>query len=271
MTLSLYGWRLGWDLLLHGRLRHAAPMLIRPVNYWRTLEYKAVLAAGRFSHEDRILDIGSPKLLAFWLADRVGAHVHAVDIHPAVFGRIGAMRKLRNVNGSLRLEVADGRALAFADRAFTKVYSISVLEHIPGDGDSACAREIGRVLDAGGRAMLTLPFARESRDEYTHRRFYWAAASENGTPAGTFYQRRYSEQDIIERIVRPSGLDLVSLRYVGERVPLPSRRELNDLLPAVSGPVQPLLSALLHTPPSDDWRALRKPLCAIVTLARPRA
>src|SRR3712207_8939918 len=50
---------------------------------------------------------------------------------------------------------------------FTKVYSISVLEHIPDDGDTRCAAEIGRVLAPGGTAVLTVPFAPTSRDEYT--------------------------------------------------------------------------------------------------------
>ena len=270
MTLSTYGWRLGLDLLLHARLRHAAPLLIRPVNYWRNLEYREVMRAAEFRPDDCVLDIGSPKLLAFWLADVLGAEVHAVDIHPSVFARVEAMRRLRNVNGCLRMAIADGRALAFADAYFAKVYSISVLEHIPGDGDSACAREIGRVLAPRGRAVLTLPFAPESRVEYTSRNLYWSAASGPGASGATFYQRRYSADDIMTRIVAPSGLDLVSVRYIGERVPLPPDRELDEFLPAITGPVQPLLSTLLHTPASDDWRTLRKPLCAVVTLGRSR-
>jgi len=269
MGIATYGWRLGLGLLVRAELRHAVPLLVRPVNYWRTVEYREVMRAADFRRGERVLDIGSPKLLAFWLADRLGADVHAIDIHPSVFGRMEAMRGVRNVNGTLRLALADGRALAFADARFDKVYAISVLEHIPGDGDRLCAEEIGRVLAPGGVAVLTLPFAPESRDEYTRQRFYWSAASARDGSAGTFYQRRYSEADLAARIVAPSGLELVSLRYVGERVPLPPKRELDEFLPAITGPAQPLLSRLLHTPPTDDWRALRKPLCAIVTLRRP--
>jgi SAM-dependent methyltransferase len=269
MGFATYGWRLGLRLLLRGDVRHAVPLLVRPVNYWRTLEYREVMRAAEFRRGERVLDIGSPKLLAFWLADRLGAEVHAVDVHPSVFGRLDAMREVRNVNGTVRLALADGRALGFADGHFDKVYAISVLEHIPGEGDRACVEEIARVLAPGGRAVLTLPFAPESRTEYTRHRVYWAGASERDEDAGTFYQRRYSEADIRGRIIGPSGLELVSLRYVGERVPLPSRRELDDFLPAISGPMQPLLSKILHTPAADDWRRLRKPLCAIVTLRRP--
>jgi hypothetical protein len=47
-----------------------------------------------------------------------------------------------------------------------------------------------------------------------------------------------------------------------------SSRELSDFLPAVTGPLQPLLSRLFHTPLVESWRELAKPLCAVVALEK---
>jgi hypothetical protein len=86
-----------------------------------------------------------------------------------------------------------------------------------------------------------------------------------------FYQRRYSEDDLFQRLIAPSGLKLKDLKYVGEKLMTDSEGEFSDHLPLISGPVQPLLSKLLHTQPVDSWRALKKPLCALVVLRKPDA
>lgn len=267
-SLYWYGMALGLGLLKARRFREAAPLLIRPVNYWRHVEYAAVLRHGEFSAGQRVLDIGSPKLLAVYLAERAAANVVATDIEDYFIPRFAGIRAQRKVAPErLDLRTEDGRALGFPSDSFERVYSISVLEHIPGDGDSACAQEIGRVLRRGGRCVLTVPFAVESRDEFTKAKFYWDGAS-TADERGTFYQRRYSETDLYRRLVEPSGLKLERLEYIGDRIMAGSEREFSDLLPAVTGPVQPALSWLIHTRETADWRALAKPLCAIIVLGR---
>ena len=70
----------------------------------------------------------------------------------------------------LHLAVEDGRRLSFPDDSFDKVYSLSVLEHIPDDGDSACVTEIARVLRPGGECYLTVPFWPQSRTDFVDGR-----------------------------------------------------------------------------------------------------
>ena len=268
MSLQGYGTRLGANLLTHGHLRAGLRYLIKPVNYWRTAEFAAVCREAHFHRADRILDIGSPKLLALYLADRVGAEVHATDIEPCAFETLALARNLRGISPSrLALEVEDGRRLSFAEASFDKVYSVSVLEHIPDQGDTLCIEEIHRVLKPGGRCVLTVPFAPISREEFRQGDFYWSHASkQNGD--GFFYQRRYSEADLHHRLIRPSQLRLRTLSYIGEKVPMGDGRELHDFLPDISGPIQPLLSRLLHTAPAPSWRELKSPLCAVVSLEK---
>jgi len=269
LRLQAYGIRVGLQLVRHRKLRRGLRYLIVPVNYWRSIEYRMALEEGVFMPGERILDIGSPKLLALWLAENAGVSVVATDIEAYFTAEYGLLGTLRGVTpGNLKLAVEDGRGLTFAAASFDKVYSISVLEHIPNDGDIQCVREIARVLAPGGRCVLTVPFWPESRVDWRRPDFYWSQASVGGEAGKVFFQRRYSEPDIEERLVYPSGLRPVKLRYVGEKIMAASRREFCELLPPLTGPVQPLLANLLLTSPVDDWRRLRKPLCALVVLEK---
>jgi hypothetical protein len=115
-----------------------------------------------------------------------------------------------------------------------------------------------------------VPFWPRSRIDFIDEDgVYWTKHSVQDEQGKVFYQRRYSEQDLHDRLVTPSGLELDRLSYVGEKVMVDSEQELSDRLPLVSGPIQPLLSKFLHTPPNDSWQALEKPLCALVVLRKP--
>lgn len=272
MMLYRYGFSLGMKLLRSGRVKQSLRYLVVPVNYWRTLEFRLAYAAAEFRRGDRILDIGSPKLLSLFLADRHDVEVYATDIEDYFVDEYDMLRRVRNVpTERLHVAVEDGRRLTFDDNHFTKVYSISVLEHIPENGDTECAKEIGRVLAPGGRCVITVPFNAASKQEYKRPNFYWHGSS-NGTHDGkVFYQRRYSERDLFQRIIEPSGLALKDLKYVGEHLSISAEREVCDFLPRPTGPLQPVLSKLLHTAPVDRWQALKKPLCALIVLEKPIA
>ena len=268
--LVRFGLKVGGKLVLKGQPEPPLPYLGRPVNYWRNVEYRLITEAAQFRAGERVLDVGSPKLLALYLAKVVGAEVDATDIDDYFVERL---RRVAEVEGippeRLHLGVEDGRRLSYPDESFDKVYSLSVLEHIPDDGDSTCITEIARVLVPGGECYVTVPFWPESRTDYVEEgAVYWTKHSAAAGDGKVFYQRRYSEEDLVTRLVAPSKLSVQSLKYVGEKVMAGSDRELADHLPLVSGPIQPLLSAVLHTKPVDSWRALRKPLCALLVLRK---
>ena len=269
--LVAYGLKVGGKLMLNGKPKLAVRYLGRPVNYWRTVEYRLISDAAGFKPGDRVLDIGSPKLLSLYLAKVVGAEVFATDIDDYF---VEQQRLVATVEGvpteRLHIGVEDGRDLSFADNRFDKVYSLSVVEHIPEDGDTACIKEIARVLTPGGECYLTVPFWPQSRTDFLDDdAVYWSEHSVASGDGKVFYQRRYSEGDLFERLITPSGLELKALKYVGEKVMVDSEGEFSDRLPLISGPIQPLLSKLFHTKPVDSWRALKKPLCALVVLRKP--
>jgi SAM-dependent methyltransferase len=273
MELGLYGLNLraGYHLLAARRWMRGLRYLVEPVSYWRSLEFRLVWEHGNFRAGERVLDVGSPKPFSLYLARSVGAVVDSTDIEDYFMDEFSLLRDATGVPAEqMPLRVEDGRHLSYADCQFDKVYSVSVLEHIPDDGDSECARELGRVLAPGGSCLLTVPFWPTSRDVYRKPNFYWSGVSGPEQEGLVFFQRRYSADDLQKRLIGPSGLVAEKVLYVGERVMTRSQEELAAKMPRVGlGPVHPLMSRAFHTRATDDWTALKKPLCAFLKLTKP--
>lgn len=184
---------------------------------------------------ETLLDVGASRSpLTIWLAQQ-GAHVTALDQDPLVMDlptmatRAGLTAAARSITP--RLE--DARALPFADGSFTRSCSVSVLEHIPGDGDTAVAREMARVLAPGGLMALTLPFGQEYRPP-------------GPDPAQERFQRIYDSTALAERILAPTGMNVVKRAYFGVRMHAlfailyaPSRLRLTRLLTGWMNAVMP--------------------------------
>jgi len=270
--LYFYGMKMGIQSLLRGKLtKETIKNLVVPVNYWRTLEYKLVFEELQPLKNDRILDIASPKLLSLFLADRVGAEVFSTDIDDYFLDDYLFFREIKGIReGRFHVLVEDGRKLSFKNNFFSKVYAISVIEHIPESGDTACLKEIARVLVPGGKCVITVPFSPISKNEYKKTdEIYWAKSSGKGNENGKiFYQRRYSEEDLYERLISPSGLKLHKLQFIGEKILRNSSKEHCDFLHPITGHIQPILSHLFHTKPASSWKELKKPLAALIVLEK---
>ena len=267
--LYAYGLRLGTHCLLDRRWKRGMKFLVQPIPYWRSLEYRLVWKHAAFTREDRILDVGSPKLLSIYLAERIQAEVISTDIDPYFVEDYRALRRMRHLpEDRFRIEVEDGRQLSYPSNSFSKVYSISVIEHIPDGGDARCLAEIGRVLRPGGTCLITVPFWPTSTEEYRDPNFYWVGSSTTRPDGRVFFQRRYSLRDLYERLIRPSGLELTTMQFVGEKVMVNARREFCQLLTPFTAPLDPLVSRLVHTAPAGSPVDLKKPLCAFLALTK---
>lgn len=271
--LYFYGLKTGVQSLLRGRLsKEVIKNLIEPVNYWRFLEYKLVFEELHPQKDDCILDIGSPKLLSLFLADKIGSEVFSTDIDDYFLDDYSFFRDIKSIpEGRFHLKVDDGRKLNYKDNFFSKVYAISSIEHIPESGDTECIREISRVLTPGGRCIITVPFSIVNKNEYKKiNKMYWANLYKKDASDGRmFYQRRYSYKDLYERLINPSDLKLCKLQFIGENILTNTNKELCDYFPPIiAGPIQPFLSLLFHTKPTFSWKELKKPLAALIVLEK---
>lgn len=194
--LCRHSYRLGLRWLVGGWRSHwAAPRiglcrLLIPLDPWRYWEL------GRIVDEPfggRNLDVSSPKLLPSLLRREGRGSWIAVDLFADEIAR------WRYVDPDLDLRVEDARQLSFADESFDGVICISVIEHIPGNGDSAAMREIWRVLRPGAVLHLTTMLAKSHHDEMIAHRQYGDATVAVGDDY--FFSRYYDDESLAARLL----------------------------------------------------------------------
>jgi SAM-dependent methyltransferase len=213
--------------------RDAIKRLVLPVEYIRCVEFRYVLEHLNIAPDHAVLDVGSPKLLSLFVAARLGARVWATDLVDYFVPAYGAYAA--SILGSERyrylMETQDARALTYGDAAFDRVFSVSVVEHIPGDGDALAMGEIARVLKPGGLVCLTVPWSDRGYIEEFHApgaSAYWVKTTDQ---RAVFYQRAYDHDSLRERLIDHEGLDLVDLSFWGERRIAVEDMLLNPRLP----------------------------------------
>jgi SAM-dependent methyltransferase len=207
----------GLKSLPGGYAREAAARILNPLSYPRLMEYQLTVNRLPIVPSGRLLDLGSPKLPALLVARHAGCEMYLTDIRDYFIGPTAHFLRQMGMGArlgkSIQLQVQDARALSYRDATFDWIYSVSVLEHIPDEGDQAAIREIARVLRPGGLAAITVPFTGGAYRED------WVAGDvfeREGEGRPNFYQRHYDQATLRSRLIEPSGLEVVETAYFGE-------------------------------------------------------
>ncbi|WP_017731983.1 class I SAM-dependent methyltransferase [Nafulsella turpanensis] len=185
------------------------------MNYPRIIELSLTLELLELKgvSSKRVLDISSPKLLALYLALETSSKVHVSDVEDYFISDFEIYRK--KFKEHFELEVFDAREIPHRENTFDCIFSISVLEHVAGDGDGEIMHEVQRVLKPGGIAVVTLPAWREYIEEWQkEKRFYWP--TEENERGELFYQRRYDIHAIKKRML-VDGLKINKVIFVAEQ------------------------------------------------------
>lgn len=248
-------------------------LFLRALRYWRVFEFPYTLAQLPPHERLAILDISSPKILAFYMAQKYGHNVSAVDIWEEEIAFWKKILKLagnpRRIAGKVSLAIADATRLAYEDESFDFVYSISVIEHIDDFGDTKALQEISRVLKKGGIAVVTVPFDQNGYDVFKSEGVYHKTYA----TSPVFYERWYNPEQLQARLVASSGLEVEDLQLAFEKY-LPLHHTCIPKLLKSSWFVRNLWSAfepfvaLLNLDISPTLQA-RKEGIALITLRKP--
>lgn len=191
--------------------------LVLPVSYWRLREFTYACQRLTLAPGSRVLDLGSPKELAAYLAEHRGYEVVASDILPLAVELSDRYTKALGLQGHgsglVHNEVQDGRALTYPDDSFDGAFAVSVVEHIPDQGDTAAIRELLRVVRPGGLVVITTPFGPTYRETFVDRPVYERPQHGN---LPVFYERRYDNQSLQERLLSNGGATVVDKQIWGE-------------------------------------------------------
>ncbi len=261
-AFRIYGFALaaGVRALRAGLFTEGVKLLVAPVGYWRFLPNAVVLEEfARLGPDARVLDASSPKLLSLFLAGHTTGEVCATDLNDEkIFTRWQRLaRALKRPN--YRVEYQDARQLTYPDESFDLIYSISVIEHIPGMGDADALAEFRRLLKPGGRIVVEVPYRRTHEERFAHY-------DSKGAPlaAPEFYERHYNAAWLHERLEIP-GLRVTRRLILGETLPLDpwiAATRLPRPLRIAVLPFEPLLAAFNYWARPDDTRG--RPLAALL-------
>lgn len=222
--LVKYSLKIGFNYLKNCRgivLKEGIKRLVIPMDICRYFEIPETINQLSPKRGEKILDLSSPKLTSLYIAENFNSEVFAVDVYKA---EIENWRRLIEMIDSskrrfkhLKLTVADGRKLPYKDNFFDKIFSISVLEHIPDNGDKKTILELVRVLKPGGTLVFSVTFAKIYREEFLKQDIY--GTKFNGK-IPVLFQRIYDEKKLKERIIQTSKLKVIKKIICGEKYPL---------------------------------------------------
>lgn len=240
------GTSLGW--------RKTLGKLFQPINaVTRYPEYDAFLsileAEIRPGRAVRLLDAGGPKPFALYLAGRRNVSALLTDINAHNYADHEQMWTCapRGVRARASFAELDARAIAQPDASFDLVISMSVIEHIEGQGgDARALREMWRVLKPGGLLVVSVPYGSRFASQQREGFSYFEDAPGAAGPA-RFFQRIYDATSL-ERTIPPELADhLVARRFVVRTRPRLARAyaRLGLDVRAAIGFASPLLAAML--------------------------
>ncbi len=211
------GRRIGWRMWWKGYTKSRG-VLMSPVSNTRYFEFDfAERGLGEAPKEARLLDVSSPFLFSFRLAER-RPDLRIRMVNPDERD-LALTRAMLAVNPRPGMETAtDGIAelAALPEGSFDAVWSISVLEHIGEEfgGDREACRVLWRVLKPGGRMILTLPTDQTCWEEFRPKDPY-GLKEEGEDERGVFFQRFYDVAAIRERIIGTVGCEPLVCEWFG--------------------------------------------------------
>lgn len=211
----LFGRRVAYRLLSQGSL--SPKLLLNPVSIVRYFEYDFALRnfLTKSTKRNYILDISSPYLFGFYLASSFEGEYNYRNPDSNDLNLVKKYSSKLKFSMNYTAETADATKLTFSDNSFSHIISISVIEHINGNGDSEAIREMWRVLKSNGLLILTFPVAKVFKEEFSDKDIYGLNVQK--IKEKFFFQRIYDEKSINERLLNKiSDFTILSKEIFGE-------------------------------------------------------
>lgn len=219
VRFDLYGRVLSIKAFLKRLPTQHKRMLLNPVQLLRYFEFDFVKRCLSELSGGKLLDISSPRLLPLWVANSGKFQVIMVNLN---INDLEESRQfsilIRNRDKLKFVAGVDATQLPFLDNSFNIATSISIIEHINGNGDSIAMNEFVRVVRPGGKIILTFPVLGNYFEEYRASDPY--GTQERDIKTGLyFFQRFYDVNSINSRILGGRKVRVIHKEYFDESFP----------------------------------------------------
>jgi SAM-dependent methyltransferase len=197
--------------------RSAYELLVRPLDSVRHFELEFCRDRIRERGFASYLDVSSPRLLPLVLLAESRA-ARALLCNPDWKDLERTQALARELGLAAGMEFAAMRIDQLTPRhgEFDLVTCVSVIEHVPGEGDVEALRRLWGLLRERGRLVLTVPCAAADFEEYLNLNEYGLAVPEHN---GFFFgQRFYSRASLERRLFAVAGRP-ATFAVFGERAP----------------------------------------------------
>ena len=201
-------------------IKEVLKRIIIPMDIARYFEIPYTYKYLNLKKSDKVFDLSSPKLISLFASEIDKVKIVASDVWDK---EVSVWKRLTNnmignsqLKNNITHKVIDGRKIDYKSGSFDKVFTISVIEHIPGSGDTKTIKELSRILKPGGTLILTTPFGKEYKENWVNKDAY----SVKYQGKSVFLSRIYNNKALSERLIKPSGLILKRKLVCEERYPL---------------------------------------------------
>ncbi|MEC4806233.1 MAG: methyltransferase domain-containing protein [Jaaginema sp. PMC 1079.18] len=212
-----FGRKFAFSCLLHRDWGRFLELFCNPVNNVRYFEFDFCYHSVSWSKIQSYLDVSSPRLFFLYLLKKY-PHLESELINLDTRDLAETQQYLKFLTSPAKINLAayDATQLPYADESFDIITSISVIEHIPNQGDSQAVRELWRVLKPGGKLLLTVPCLKNYYEEWRSTDSYNLGTVQNQEKL-YFFQRFYDFKNLEDRIINIVGKEPSYRQYFGEK------------------------------------------------------
>ncbi len=179
-----------------------------PMDLVRIQEYPFLISVIQNSRikNPRMIDISSPKIISFLIKEKFKPSNFLLTSYNDKTSESQVSLYNSVSKNKLSLCEADAIDLSKYYDKFDFLYSVSVVEHIPGDGDIKAMNEFSKVVVNGGYVCITVPYGKESKEymDYLNPRLF---------------SHRYYSFETIQKRLFCKNLKLCRVEIVEERYP----------------------------------------------------
>lgn len=211
-----YGKSIAFKFLAKGKLSSFTTWFCNPVSITRYFEFPFVFNHIDSTNSHKFLDVSSPRLFLCYLLDHY-PHIQIEAINPDIqdLNETEKMIKFLGLSERVNLAPYDATKLPYLDHSFDVITSISVIEHIPNNGDSLAIQEMWRVLKQGGKLIITVPCSKKYYDEWRETDIYNLGNPKNEDKY--FFQRLYDLESLQSRFFSVIQTQPTIIQVFGER------------------------------------------------------